>query len=258
MFLVGCAHKAPNFARLHQAKTAAIISYSGEVNITDPNQAGGSATSAISAIQGMSDVVSEETEKRRLAQAEATYDVLVEKLSKGLGWTVLPRDAVTGHPSMKALYTEKMGERRPNAGIRFGVPNVPWWEFGNDLSTAQLQKLKADLGVDVLIVAKMNFTHGRTYGFTAANGAGTAEVYPKAILTFAVYDGGPEGAVWNERWIEGAIAQEKVQSTMGVVDTTNEHKSVINAAQLAADALLYKYEQVKAQTPAAAVAETGT
>lgn len=250
--LVGCVRAGPNLNKLAAVKSAAIISYSGEVEVVDAYaQNGNTFTAMASAVQGMSDVASTETEARRLQEAQQTYDALVEKLGKGMGWTVASREAVTGNAVMQALYKEKMGERRPNAGLRFGVPSVPWWEFGNSLSTAELQKLKTALGVDVLVVAKLRVQTGRSYG-VSANGVGVMDLYPKAILTFAAYDGGEDGAIWTERWMEGPNAQQSVRSSLGVVDTTDEAKCVLEAAQLVVDTLVQKYQQTRAAAPAQA------
>jgi|GEM_PF-5667495 len=240
--LVGCAH-AVNVARLHTVKSAAIIAFNGEVDITetDPGSKGGIG-GALSGFQGLSDVGSAETQARRTVEGQTSYDALVAKLSQGLGWNVLPRAQVVANPEVQKLFAEKMKDVSVSKGFRFGVDQILWSEMG-DLNQAQQQALKAALGVDVLLVVKVQIKQGREYGYGVGQD-GVFDVWPKGILTFAAYDGGEGGAIWSERWIEGANTQGKLKRTMGVNDTTDEAKLVVEATQLAADALVAKYAKV--------------
>lgn len=241
--LVGCAH-AVNVARLNQVKTAAIIAYTGEVDITDSRPgAQGGIGGGLSALQGMKDVGSDETKARRVEEGQKSYDALVAKLSQGLGWSILPREKVVADPVMQKLFADKMADVSVNKGFRFGVDHLLWSEMGS-LSREEQQALKTSLGVDVLLVVKLQVKQGRLYGVGVGQD-GVFDVWPKGILTTAAYDGGEGGAIWSERWIEGANTQGKLKRTMGVNDTSNEAALVVEAAQLAADALVAKYATVK-------------
>src|SRR4051794_10047645 len=102
--LVGCAH-AVNMQRLHEVKSAAIIAYNGEVDIREDKEGGGLGA-MLSGAQGLSDVASADTTARRVDEAQKTYDALVEKLNKSLGWNVLPRDRVVNDPEVKKLFAD--------------------------------------------------------------------------------------------------------------------------------------------------------
>lgn len=250
--LIGCAH-GPNMARLNQVKTAAIVGYGGEVDIREdrPEMQGSSLGGMASAVQGLSDVSSPETAARRAEEGKSSYDVLAEKL-KSLGWTVLPRDQVTQNDEVKKLFADKMKNVTVNKGSRFGVDGLPWFEMA-DLSKDQQLALKKSLGVDVLIVAKVQVKQGRAYGYGVGQN-GVFDIYPKAILSLNAYDGGEGGAIWSERWVEGANTQGKLKRTMGVNETTDEAKLVVEATQLAGDALIAKYNKAKGAGGAPAAA----
>jgi hypothetical protein len=246
--LFGCVHAGPNVSKVSAVKSAAIIALGGSVDWND-EWSSGRASGGLAAIQGMSDINSTETATRRQAEAEGIYDALATKLGSKLGWAVTPRAQVSAHAEMQKLFQSKMGARRLNAGTRFGVSNVLWPELGS-LSVAEQQQLKTALGVDVLVVAQYQVMSGRTYG-VGAGGDGVFEVYPKSVLAFTVYDGGPDGAIWQERYVPGPNAEGKVIRTLGVVDTKNEPAAVLEAAQLATDTLLAKFDEAKAAAAAA-------
>jgi hypothetical protein len=243
--LVGCAH-AVNVDRISHVKTAAIIAYNGEVDIRDdrPEAQGSSISGALSGIQGLSDVASDETQARRVAEGQKTYDALVDKLSRGMGWSVLSRDQVTSNPAVQKLFAEKMKDLSVNKGFRFGVDKILWSEMG-DLSQEQQAELKKALGVDALLVVRVQVKQGKLWG-VGVNQDGVWDVYPKGILSFSAYDGGEGGAIWNERWVEGANTQGSLKRVMGVNETANEQALVVEATQLAADALVAKYAALKA------------
>jgi hypothetical protein len=249
LLLAACGGSSFQYQKISAAKKAAIIGFSGEVNLSDPNQQSGMSGMA-GAFQGMKDLGSDETAARRQEQAEKTYDLVADKLGTALGWSVAKRDAVTGDAEVSTLFKAKMGERRINAGTRYGVPNLLWSEMAG-LSPEEQTKLKASLGVDALVVAKLSFMSGRTYGATVG-GIGKNDLWPKAVVTLTVYDGSPEGAIWSERWVEGEPAKEQhVTVSVGVVDTTNETNALMEAASQALDALIKRYEEQKAAALAA-------
>jgi hypothetical protein len=146
--------------------------------------------------------------------------------------------APPNYTMMQQIFQERMAKRRVNAGIRFGIPNIPWAEVA-ELTPDQQQALKTALGVDALVVVRETVQSGRQYGF-GAGGEGSFEVYPKSTLAFAIYDG-TGSAIWKEPAIQGENAQSSVKRNMGVVDVSTEPKAVAEATGLAADALVQKY-----------------
>jgi hypothetical protein len=248
--LVGCAH-AVNVQRLSQVKSAAIIAYNGEVDIREEKE-GGSLGAMLSGAQGLTDVASAEVTARRVDEAQKTYDALVAKLNTGLGWNVLPREKVVNDPEVKKLFADKMANVSVNKGFRFGIDGIVWSEYG-DLPKSEQQALKNSLGVDTLIVVRVQVKQGRIYGVGAGQN-GVYEVYPKAILSFAAYDPDEGSAVWNERWVEGPNTPDHLMRIVGVNETKDEAKLVVEATDLATDVLVAKYAQLSGKAPAAAVA----
>ncbi len=245
--LVGCAGPMVQHQKIGAAKTAAIVGFAGSVDLRDPDQASGGITGTIGAFQSFKEVKDPAVEARRRAQAEQTYDLLAEKLSKQFGWTVARRDLVVSNPAMRAIFVERMGERQPNGGNRYGVPGIPWPELAR-YTPADQQKLKAALGVDVLVIASMSFNPGDMRGVTVG-GMGKTDVFPSAAVSFTVVDGTDQGPLWDTR-VVGAPAKRGVTSTMGVVQAAGESEAVVEAAGLGVDALLKRYEQVKAEAVA--------
>jgi hypothetical protein len=239
--LWGCGHIGANLNRVSSVQSAAIIGFTGTVDLSDENSSG-TVSGGLASIQGIQDINSPEVAARRLKEAEGAYYAVATRLHGKLNWTVLAQEAVTQNPVMQKIFRAKMGDRRVNAGYRFGIPNILWAELA-DLPIAEQKELKTALGVDALLVANVRIVSGRTYGY-GVNGNGTFDVFPKAIIAFTAYDATPE-PFWREPYNEGPPTQGKVQRNMGIVAPENEPNVVIEATQLATDVLLQKLDAAR-------------
>ncbi len=241
VMLTGCASVTIHKDRLDRVKSVAIVGFSGEVALRDPKEKDSGIAGTINAIKATTEVANGEYTRRRAEQAEQIYGLLAKKLEEGLGWTVLPKDRLPACSEYAALV-----EQHPQGGLGKGygeqlVPGVLREEAARNLDEATRARLAKALGVDAIAVAHVKYVVGDKSGFSVG-GMGKVTKYPKAIVTFTVYDATSPDPAWKDAWAEGKPSKEGLENVMGVNVDEKETPVLIAAADSGFGTLLDRYK----------------
>lgn len=236
-----------NHQRVGMVKSAALAGFSAELNIEETSQRqSGSITGTIGAFQEMKQLGSEETEMQRREQGEKTYDSLAARLQEGMGWTVKPREEVSGNEAYKQLFGTRIGGDATGLaarGKRIYTPGILWQERVRGLSPEERKQLFDSLGVDALAFAHVNFQIGDRKGVTVG-GMGSMTVFPNAHVQLWVFTPDLPDAIWYD-YAVGGPASTGITTTMGVEKNAELTAVLAEAAELGYATLLQRYQQDK-------------
>lgn len=239
----GCASLQVKKDKVAQAKTVAIIGYQGVLMLDDARQQGSGLADTIGAIKGAADAMSGQLEVRRIAEAEAGYAVLSQKLATGMGWTMVERATVAANPAYAAWLA-----KYPNMGLAVmgmqRLADVLRADVVSLLNDKERMDLAKALQVDAVAVASIQYHVGETSGF-AIGGMGKVTKYPRATVDFALYPGNEGEPVWRDRRAVGETTKDGLATTMGAEINENEAAVLDAAVKSCFDALLQRYREAK-------------
>lgn len=244
----GCSTLSTQRSRLDGVKTAAVVAYSADVDLSNGhrNQAGSSGViGMVNAATAISDINSGEMQQEREDQAIGTYEGLLAKITEGTGWTLIQREVITEHPRYKAAFeahkSSMTGIATTLGSIR-AVPGLLMQHSGAEMTEAERTELMDGLKVDAILVVKVRFISGGTTGF-ALGGIGKTGVLPKAVVDLTAWDRQGGEPIWRDSWAEGDAASVGVESTMGVINDDQLTQGMEEAAQLAYQVLIDRYRK---------------
>lgn len=246
---LGCASVKVHPERIDKVKTVALVGFSGQLSLHDPNEKKDSKGigATINAIKNIGEMGSGELQKRRTEQAEKAYSLLAKKLSEQMGWRVLDAQALAQSPVYATQLREHSNEGLTTLGLQY-LPNVLRAEVAERLSPSQRDELIKSLGVDAVAVVAVKYVVGDKSGFSLG-GVGKQTTYPKAVVGFAVWDQNAQEAAWSDRWAEGKPTTEGLAATMGVELDENETSVLLAAADSGYGRLLVRYQEQAKKAP---------
>jgi len=244
VFGTGCSTLSVQRAALDGVKTVAVVGYTANVRLRDPNDgSGGGVMGMVNNANAVADMSSGEAQQKRLAQATETYDLLRAKVSEGSGWTVLSRDEVLASPAYRQAFTE---HRSAFAGMSQSmgdyrvVPEMLMHHTALELTQAERNALMDELRVDALVMVAVNFVPGKQTGFSMGI-FGKTGVLPKAVVDLTMYDRTSPEPIWRDNAAEGQPASVGVETTMGYFNDDQLLNGMTEAAQSAYDVLMQRY-----------------
>ena len=80
-------------------------------------------------------------------------------------------------------------------------------------------------------------------------GFGSLTRYPKAVVTFKVYDRTSPDPIWADYRVAGEPAKSGLQDTMGVADSSNATPQFVEAATSAFNELVARYQKARLPPP---------
>ncbi|MHB8872952.1 MAG: hypothetical protein ACYC8T_04630 [Myxococcaceae bacterium] len=241
----GCATLKVQREKVESTKTVALVAFTGEVSLTDPNEkkSSGGIRGSINAIKNVASLASGELEQRRGEQGEKAYAMLSKKLGEGMGWTVLDHGQVAANPRYAELLKQSPNEGVMVAGLQT-LKDVLREESVRGLTAAERAELVKGLGVDAVAVARVKYVVGDKSGFSMG-GMGKITKYPKAIVQFALFDASGAEPIWNDIWAEGKPTTEGLDDVMGVSVQEKETQVLLSAAESGYDQLISRVHEKK-------------
>lgn len=216
-------------------KKVAIIGFRGDVALQSGQQQQGGIGGTIAGAKALSDMKSGKMNDRRVAQATQIHQLLGERLTTDLGWSMVP---VTGSDTLKEKVRQK-----PTGLMMFGVQHVgellldPEVRF---LAAADRQKVLGELGADAVMTVNVQYRAGDRKGFSIG-GLGTFKLYPSATVTVQMWNATQEKPVWEDSFATGPISSKFVTENAGVLEDQGETEALVDAATLGINELIARY-----------------
>lgn len=216
-------------------KKVAIVGFRGDVAVQDGRSQQGGIVGTVAAAKTLSDVKSGKTNERRQTQAKQIHQVLTERLSSDLGWSMVP---AAGSDTLKERVRQK-----PTGLAMFGVQHVDDLMLDGEarfLAAADRQKLIQELGVDAVMTVNVKYQTGERQGF-AIGGLGSFKLFPRALVTVQMWNAAQDKPVWEDSFALGATSAKNLTENAGILEDQGESEALIDAATLGINELIGRY-----------------